>query len=74
MKRELSILIYVIAMGSFIIFVVAFLSRLFTYWSNDIAIPFEELLYISFKVGLAGGTIGGVGTWLMHIFNLYRHR
>lgn len=74
MKRELFILIYVVVIGAFIIFSAVFLSRSFAYWSNDITIPFKELFYLSLKVGLAGGFIGGIGTWLMHVFNLYHRR
>lgn len=70
MKRDLFILIYIILMGTFIISVVAFLSRLSIYLVNDNAIPFKELLFISLKIGIVGGVIGGVGTWIMYRFNI----
>lgn len=38
--------------------------------SGNENIPYKELLYVSFKVGITGGVIGGVGTWLMNHFLL----
>lgn len=70
MKRDLFILIYIILMGTFIISVIAFLSRLSIYLVNDNAIPFKELFFISLKIGMVGGVIGGVGTWIMYRFNI----
>lgn len=56
-----------------------FLSRLFIYiMANiktlDLIIPFADIFYISTKAGLAGGTVGGAGIWLIHVFNLYRRK
>ena len=74
MKREIFILVYVTVMGTFIVTLVAFLSHLAIYFFGEKAsqnhpIPFRSLLHVSIKVGLVGGIVGGVGTWLMYFFN-----
>lgn len=61
-------------MGAFIVSLVTFLSQLAIYFFREPAIqnypiPFKALLYISVKVGMVGGIVGGVGTWIMHFFN-----
>lgn len=78
MKREIFILVYVIVMGTFIVTLVTFLSQLAIYFFGETAsqnypIPFKSLFHVSIKVGLVGGIVGGVGTWLMHFFNHNRH-
>lgn len=74
MKREFLIFIYVMIMGSFIVFTVAFLSRLSIYLFYDIAPPLKSLLYTSGKIGITGGVIGGFGTGLMRALNLHRRK
>lgn len=74
MKRELLVFIYVMIMGSFIVFTVAFLSRLSIYLFYDVAPPIKALLSTSGKIGVTGGVIGGVGTSLMRVLNLHRRK
>lgn len=79
MKREILILLYMVAMGTFIISFIAFLSQLSIYFvtkitSENISISLMRLLYASIKIGVVGGSIGGVGTWLMHFFDQRYHK
>lgn len=78
MKRELFILAYVVIMGAIIVSTVSFWdSWLFLVNemnSGNENIPYKELLYVSFKVGITGGVIGGVGTWLMNHFSSQRRK
>ena len=79
MKRELFILAYVVIMGAIIVSTVSFLGQLAIFLVNEMNsgnenIPYKELLYFSFKVGITGGVIGGVGTWLMNHFSSQRRK
>ena len=79
MKRELFILAYVVIMGAIIVSTVSFLGQLAIFLVNEMNsgnenIPYKELLYVSFKVGITGGVIGGVGTWLTNHFSSQRRK
>lgn len=68
-----------IAIGIFTVTTGVFFSRLFIYIIthvrvDNLSIPFADIFYISTKAGLVGGAIGGIGIWLIHFFNLYRHK
>ncbi len=42
----------------------------------NMMISYQELVrtFLSFKVGITGGVIGGVGTWLMNHFSSQRRK
>lgn len=69
MRREFFILMYVTLMGSIVLSSFVFLGRYFIFWINGTTVPLEDLFYISLKIGVFGGGIGGISTWLIHFFN-----
>ncbi|ADW75811.1 hypothetical protein [Rahnella aceris] len=76
MKREICIFIYNVILSVVVVFLGVFITKLvgnsfisFMEYKR-IIISLSDIFYISIKIGLVGGGIGGIGIWLMYRFNI----
>ena len=65
MKKKLLIVAYLFSVGSILLFLFVFLGRFLIYWINNLAFPLEETLLLSLKIGLFGGSLGGISSLII---------
>lgn len=60
----------------FVVTIGVFISRILIYSLEfrSFNIPFIEIMKISIKVGLAGGSVGGIGIYLIPYFSRKRYK
>ncbi len=65
MKKELLIIAYMVLIGSTLLFSFVFLGIFLICWINNIAFPLEKTLLLSLKIGLFGGSLGGISSLII---------